>query len=91
MSKNPSMKLHEWQSKNRSSGSGTTAKDGTDGWVKPQPCCVCNKVVKGAYGHTNLAEVVWSCSAVCEKEVQQMRRRFYAARHQGTVASAPAG
>jgi len=92
MSKNPrSMPLHEWQEKHRSSKSTTTAKDGTDGWVKPQPCHVCSKVVPGAYGHTTLQAVVWSCSAVCERAVQTMRKEYYAARHPREVAPAPAG
>lgn len=85
------MKLHEWQSKSRSSESDTTAKEPTDVWVKPQPCHVCSKVVPGAYGHTTLQEVVWSCSAVCERAVQTMRRNYYAARHSGDIAPAAAG
>lgn len=36
-----------------------------DGWVKPQPCCICHKVIKGAYGfHAD----GWTCSGKCERE-----------------------
>lgn len=88
---NRSQKLHEWQASQRPSKSTTTAKDSTDGWVQPRPCHVCGEVVPGAYGHTTLQEVVWSCSAVCERAVQTMRKEYYAARHPREVAPAPAG
>lgn len=49
-------------------------KKDEEAWVKPQPCHICAKVVKGAYGHTTLDEgPVWSCSKVCEKAVQQLK------------------
>jgi hypothetical protein len=51
-------------------------------WVKPQPCVICDKMLKGAYGHTVLDRVVWSCSATCEIEVQNLRKVYYAS-HQG--------
>lgn len=51
-------------------------------WVKPQPCHICGKELKGAYGFTNLAVgVVWSCSGQCEKQVAQLRKEFYAGPH----------
>lgn len=72
------LKLHEWQKSQTSSKSNTTAKDDTSGWVVPQPCHICKKVIAGAYGHTTLAEgVVWSCSSKCEKEMQHLRKEFY--------------
>ncbi len=50
-----------------------------EGWVREQPCHICKKVLRGAYGHTNLAQgVVWSCSGTCEKEVQRERKAYYA-------------
>ena len=72
------MKLHEWKEKTRPSASRSTAKE--ESWVSSQPCHICEKVLKGAYGHTTLEKgVVWSCSGVCEQEVQQQRRSYYAA------------
>lgn len=57
------MKLHEWQDKKKE-----------EPWVLPQPCHVCKKVIKGAYGHSWIGEnLVWSCSGACEKEVQRMK------------------
>jgi hypothetical protein len=47
----------------------------SEGWVKPQPCHICQKVIPGAYGHTTLeAGVVWSCSKKCEQAVQQLKQ-----------------
>jgi len=44
-------------------------------WVIPKGCLICNKIMPGAYGHTTIDEVVhWSCSAVCEKKVQQRKK-----------------
>jgi hypothetical protein len=36
-----------------------------EGWVKPQPCCICGKVIGGAYGSH---EDGWTCSGKCERE-----------------------
>ena len=36
-----------------------------EGWVKPQPCCICGKVIGGSYGSH---EDGWTCSGKCEKE-----------------------
>lgn len=33
-------------------------------WVRPQPCIICNRVLKGAYGHHHDG---WTCSGSCEK------------------------
>lgn len=42
-----------------------------DGWVKPQPCCICRKLLKGAYG---FHEDGWTCSSVCELEYDKRPR-----------------
>jgi len=34
-----------------------------EGWVKPQPCMVCGKVIPGAYG---MWQAGWTCSLYCE-------------------------
>lgn len=39
-------------------------KEEEDGWVIPQPCCICKKVIKGAYGNHNDG---WTCSGACER------------------------
>ena len=39
-------------------------------WVRPQPCCICNKMLKGAYG--NWGSIGWTCSGVCER-IQAMK------------------
>ena len=50
-------------------------KQSEEGWVASQPCHICKKVLKGAYGHTTLnCGTVWSCSGVCELEVQRIRQ-----------------
>ena len=50
-------------------------KEESDGWVKPQPCHICNKMLKGAYGHTTLVVgTIWSCSGECEKQVQLLKQ-----------------
>lgn len=36
-----------------------------EGWVKPQPCVICGKVIGGAYA--NHGEAGWTCSSVCMK------------------------
>jgi len=43
-----------------------------EAWVKPQPCCICGKVIQGAYG---FHEDGWTCSSFCEKEYD--RRPIY--------------
>jgi hypothetical protein len=57
------MKLHEWRKKDE------------EVWVKPQPCLICKKVIKGAYG---MWEAGWSCSKHCEEvyrvHIEQARR-----------------
>lgn len=64
-------------------------KQEAEGWVAEQECAICNKMLKGAYGHTVLGErVVWSCSGACEKEVQQLRKGFYASIFQRKAATA---
>ena len=40
-------------------------KDDAEGWVKPQPCMVCAKVVVGAYG---MWANGWTCSLKCEEK-----------------------
>ncbi len=43
-------------------------------WVKPEPCHICGKILKGAYGHTTLdCGTIWSCSKDCESKVQQLK------------------
>lgn len=50
-------------------------KKDEEGWVKEQPCHICKKMLKGAYGHTTLlCGLIWSCSATCEKVVQSLRQ-----------------
>ena len=39
-----------------------------DGWVRPQPCCICGKVIPGAYGNH---EDGWTCSKACEQVYNQ--------------------
>lgn len=68
------LKLHEWQK-------GQKEKEEEKPWVTPQSCHVCGKVIAGAYGHTTLQEVVWSCSATCEKEVAKLRSLYYGGHH----------
>jgi len=56
------MKLHEWKKKDE------------EMWVRPRPCHICKKVIKGAYGHTLIGEEYeWSCSTECEKEMQHAK------------------
>lgn len=40
-------------------------KEEEDGWVKPQPCVQCGKVIGGAYA--NHGEAGWTCSKACMK------------------------
>jgi len=69
-SKNTSMKLHEWQNSRKQ----PTSEKNEEAWVKPQNCEACGKLIPGAYGHSWLGErLVWSCSGVCEKEVQRQK------------------
>lgn len=68
--------LQEWQANQGSSK--PKAKSQTDGWVREQPCHICGKMLKGAYGFTDIGKIVWSCSSSCEKGVQSLRREFYA-------------
>ena len=50
-------------------------KKDAEGWVREQPCHICQKMLKGAYGHTTLAcGTIWSCSGECEKKVQQLKQ-----------------
>lgn len=50
----------------------------SEGWVKPQECHICKKMLKGAYGHTTLeVGVVWSCSKTCEVEVQRLKGELH--------------
>jgi hypothetical protein len=42
-----------------------------DGWVKPQSCCICGKVIKGAYGHHGDD---WTCQKSCEKAKMALPR-----------------
>lgn len=49
-------------------------REEAEGWVKPQPCHICKKMLKGAYGHTTLlCGLIWSCSGACEKVVQSLK------------------
>lgn len=49
-----------------------------DTWVRPMPCHICGTMLKGAYGHTTLSEVVvWSCSKSCEQEVHKLKLKEY--------------
>ena len=43
-----------------------------DGWVVPRPCCICHKVIKGAYG---FHEDGWTCSGACEK-IYDLRPKY---------------
>ena len=73
------MKLHEFKKKDE------------EVWVRPKPCCICKKMLKGAYGHTTIGdEVVWSCSATCEKSVTTLRSRYYGGQHDSIPRAAPA-
>lgn len=67
MSKNPSMKLHEWQSKGRSFGSDTTAKEGIDGLN----CMVCDKSIEGYYARYGDHG---TCSGECMREQVKLPR-----------------
>ena len=50
-------------------------KKESEGWVAEAPCHICQKPLKGAYGHTTLnVGVVWSCSKTCEQAVQQLKK-----------------
>lgn len=47
-------------------------KKDEEGWVLASPCCICGKLLKGAYG---FHEDGWSCSGKCEREYDS-RPRF---------------
>lgn len=69
--------LHEWQERVRHLTTPAAAK--AEKSIPEQPCFICQKMLKGAYGQTTLGErVVWSCSVSCEKEVQRQRKEYYA-------------
>jgi len=56
-----SFKLHEVQAAKKE-------KDLAD-WVLQQPCCVCSKLLSGAYGrHMRGDQEVWVCSTKCEEK-----------------------
>ncbi len=70
MSKNPSMKLHEWQSA-RSSKSTTTAKGVTDDRLQLH-CMVCQKAIEGFYARFGEEG---TCSGECMR-AQDLKPRY---------------
>jgi len=44
-----------------------------EGWVVPRPCCICHKVIKGAYA--NHGDAGWTCSKAC-MQVQDQKPRY---------------
>jgi hypothetical protein len=44
-----------------------------EGWVKPQPCVQCGKLIGGAYA--NHGDAGWTCSDTCMK-VQDSQPRY---------------
>ena len=48
-------------------------KKDEEGWVLASPCCICHKVIKGAYA--NHGDAGWTCSGKCMK-VQDQKPRY---------------
>lgn len=75
------MKLHDWQNKNKPEEPS----------VPPVTCHICQKVVVGAYGWTDLNDnIVGSCSSKCEKAMAKLREtRYDALPNQPSKATEP--
>lgn len=52
-------------------------KEEAEGWVKPKPCIVCQKVIAGAYGRDS--EDNWTCNSQCERSYRDSLPRTAAA------------
>ncbi len=48
-------------------------KEEEEGWVRPQPCCICGKMIGGAYA--NHGDAGWTCGIEC-MEAQDAKPRY---------------
>ena len=70
MSKSPpNQKFHEWQEKNRSSKSNTTARAPTESEELKLSCMVCKKTIGGFYARFGEKG---TCSGACLREQEKL-------------------